>query len=68
MRWRGVTFDDKVTWCTVWGAVESINFFRPAILPLEKLPHRYTNVQKKDGKMNREAHFRSEKKWKQPKC
>lgn len=50
------------------GQLKALISFHPAILPLEKLPHRYTNVQKKDGKMNREAHFRSEKKWKQPKC
>ena len=47
MRWRGVTFDNKVTWCTVRGAVETLISFDPAILLLERLPHRYANVQKK---------------------
>ena len=46
-RWRGVTFDDKVTWCTVWGQLKTLISFDPAILLLEKLPHRYTSVQRK---------------------
>ena len=58
-RWRGVTFDDKVTWCTVWGAVENINFLWSCNFTTRKTSPQIYKCAKKDGKKNREAPFRS---------
>jgi len=59
MRWRAVTFDDKATWCTVWGAVVSIHFLSSCNFTTRKTSPQIYKCAKKDGKMNREAHFRS---------